>query len=479
MFHNAFQHLPRNFRFTKYLLLILAIFTATFFIYRDLGIRMILGFGVLALFLLIHLLRCLRLDQPPKLQPVHLPYLALVLVILLNYLRPDSRHNADSVAYIIAMLVSFGFVLLAAPSPGECRLTLKTLTLAGFLMAGFVVFFLIFDDLFWNTIFHVLSPTAQDYLLVVVPMGYAITLGGCTFSCYILFLGMASCCASLYNSAVESRVRFHTLLSYCFFLLAMLLVGRRGELLGALVCSALLILAMCPRHRRWLLIFGSILTLAAVLCLVLAFLPQIRQISFLQRYVETIENILAGRDASSGRFTLYRVAIAAFRENPLFGIGWDQFCTLVPQNYLNNPVISIEDAHCIYLQFLCETGITGALLIVAPLLYYYWQVCAQFRRLKRQRTNSPEHSLAFRLSTGSLMLQSFLLFVGIYDPNFQKIVFWSFYSLSILLLIAALGLEGHRPNDPVSRLLDRFLDRLRPGLHNLWQTLRTPWKEGK
>ena len=59
------------------------------------------------------------------------------------------------------------------------------------------------------------------------------------------------------------------------------------------------------------------------------------------------------------------------------------------------------------------------------------------------------------------MLQSFLLIVGVYDPNFQRIVFWCFYALSILLMIAALELEGHRPGDPVSRMLERLLGKLR------------------
>ena len=460
MFHQVNQKADRGSRFPDCLLLILAVFTGTFFVYRDFGIRMIFGFGALCLILLLHFLGRLGQNRPPVVQPVRLPYLMLAVVIGLCFLRPDSRHDEDSTAYILSMLVSAAMVLLALPDARESRRSLKVLYWTGLLLAGFVVFFVVFEDLFWDTLCPLLTPVAQDYLRYFVPAGYAITLGGCTYTCYVLYIGMAAC-ASCLCCEKWSRKSVLMLLSYGFLLVALLLVGRRGELLGALVCTALLVLVLCnPRRRRQLLV-GGILLAAGMFGLMVLFLPQLKEVSFLERYIVTIENLLNGQDITTGRMTLYQVAIDSFLEHPILGIGWDQYYTLIPPYYLTNPVVKIEDTHCIYLQFLCETGIVGAVLIVAPLVYYYWQVCAQFRRLKQRRWESPELRLAFGLSVGSFMLQSFLLIVGIYDPNFQRIVFWCFYALSILLMIAALELEGHRPGDPVSRMLERLLGKLR------------------
>ena len=479
MFQTTLQKIRQNLRFTDWLMLILAVFTGSFFIYRDLGIRMLVGFCFLCLVLLIHLMRRLALDRTPGVMFLRLPYLALSLVILLNFLRPDSLHDADSISYILSMVITCGFVTLAAPDAREAGRTLKVLGWAGFLMAAFVVFFVVFEELFWDSVFHLLTPVAQEYLLFFVPSGYAITLGGCTFTCYILFFGMAACCGLLCCDSRWTKKSTVLALLCVFLMLALMLVGRRGELLGALVCCAVLILAMCtPKQRRLLVLFGIVLT-AVLFGLMVLYLPQLKQISFLERYIVTIENLLNGQDITSGRLTLYLIALAAFREHPLFGIGWDQYQTLIPAGYLTDPVVGIEDTHCIYLQFLCETGIIGALLIVAALVCSYWQVCVQFRRLKRRRGESGELSLAFGLSVSSFMIQSFLLFVGIYDPNFQRIIFWCFYALSVLLMIAAQELEGCRPADPVSRAMDRAFRKLRPGLNTLWQTLRTPWKEGK
>lgn len=479
MFQNTLQKIQRNFRFTDNLMLILAVFTGSFFVYRDLGIRMMVGFGFLCLVLLIHLVRRLVPDHPPRGTTLRLPYLILSLVILLNFLRPDSRHDADSVSYILSMLITCVFVFLAAPDTREAGRTLKVLAWAGVLMAAYVTFFVVFEDLFWDSVFRILTPVAQEYLLFFVPAGYAVTLGGCTYTCYSLFFGMAACCGLLCIGSGWTKKRTGLLALCAFQMLALILVGRRGELLGALVCCAVLILAMCSPKQRRLLIFGGIVLMAVFFGLMVLYLPQLKQISFLGRYIVTIENLLNGHDVTSGRLTLYQIAFRAFREHPILGIGWDQFQTLVPAEYLTDPVVGIEDTHCIYLQFLCETGIVGTPLIIAPLLYYYWQVCAQFRRLKQRRSESGELSLAFGLSVSSFMIQSFLLLVGIYDPNFQRIIFWCFYALSILLMIAAQELEGHRLLDPVSRALDWIIGKLRPGSNTLWQTLRTPWKEGK
>lgn len=468
----------RRFRYTDHLLLILTIFTVTFFVYRDFGIRMLFGFGALVLALLLHLLRRLKADRPLTAVSLQLPYLWLCLVILLNFLRPDARHDADSTAYILSMLVCCAVLLLASPDDREGQRCLDILLWAGLLMALFVIFFSVFEDLYQDTLYHILTPTARDYLTYFLPQGYAVTLGGCTYTCYILFFGLAVCAASIYSSPKWTRRSTFLLLCYGLILLAMVLVGRRGELLGALFCSALLFLVMCPPRRRMQVIFGGILALAVTLCLMILFLPELKQIGFLQRYIATLENLLSGQDVTTGRLTLYRNALDAFWSKPIFGIGWDQFYKMVPGHYTTNPVVTIEDVHCIYLQFFCETGIVSAPLIIAPLFYYYYLICALLRQLMPRRTESPELGRIFAMCVTSFLIQTFILFVGIYDPNFQRIIFWCFYVLALILGNGALICSGWRPTDPVSHWLDRLAAALAPAGTRLWNTIRTPWKEG-
>ncbi len=443
------------------LMLVLCLFTVTFFIYRDFGLRMIFGFGLLCLILGLNALGRLALDRPPPVTPLKLSFLVLTATVFLHFLRPDSRHDAESVSFVLAMVICTGFLLLARPGEREGRTALAVCFGGGLFMAVFVLFFVAFDDLFWTTLFPLLSPTAQDYLKVYVPRGYSITLGGCTYTNYILYLGAAVACAY----AAARKFDWKSLLALgCAgaFLTALLLVGRRGELLGAGICMILLILALCSRKQRRLLIVAGVLCAGVGFAAIVALLPWLRRFQPLVRYVMTVEKLLAGQDITSGRLELYTIAWKAFLENPLLGIGWDQFHTLIPAQFLALHGQEVEDVHCIYLQFLTETGIVGAPFLIAPLVYGYWQVCAQFARLKGRR------DLSQMLCVTSFLIQSFLLCLGIYDPNFQRVVFWCFYTIALLLQGTALELEGYHPTGPVSGLLERSICFCAPPFAKVW-----------
>ena len=102
---------------------------------------------------------------------------------------------------------------------------------------------------------------------------------------------------------------------------------------------------------------------------------------------------------------------------------------------------------------------------MAPLFYLYYQVCAQLTRLKKR---PGELCTARMLCITSFLIQSFLLILGLIDPTFQKIVFWCFYGIALMLLCAALELEGYAPDDPVSRLLNKFIHLCAPPFVLVW-----------
>ena len=447
------------------LFVILCLFTATFFVYRDFDIRMLYGYGVLALILGIHLLGRLRQDRAPALDPLRLSFLILCLTVFFNFLRPDSRHDADAASFVIAMLICCGFVLLARPGEKAGK-TAMAICFAGAVgLSAFVLFFEYNPWYFWNWFLFRLSDTAGDYLCLYVPRGYGFTLGGCTYTNYILFIGLSVCCGFL---ACGRKFDWKSGLATVFggvFLYAIVLVGRRGELLGAAVCLVLLALALCGKKQRRILLIGGTVTAAAGAAAFVALLPWLRQFQPLIRYVMTVEQLLQGQDITSGRMELYTLALNAFREDPLFGMGWDQFHTLIPQQFLALHGQDVEDVHCIYLQFFTEAGIVSAPFLIAPLFYGYYLVCSQFARLKKC---PGQLRTARMLCISSFLVQSFLLILGIYDPNFQRVIFWCFYALAILMLLCALELEGHVPRDPVSRLLNKFIHLCAPPFVLAW-----------
>ena len=450
---------------------ILCLFTVTFFVYRDFDIRMLYGYAALGLVLGAHCLRRLIADKPPVLDPLRLSFLVLSLAVLINFLRPDSRHDADSVSFVISMMICCAFVLLARSGEKAGKVAMKLCFLGAVGLSAFVLFFEFNPWYFWNWFLMKLSYTAGAYLCYYVPKGYGFSLGGATFTDYVLFLGLAVCCGYLVSGR---KFDWKSVLAIIFggvFFYAILLVGRRGELLVAALCLCLLVLALCSKKQRRILIIGGIAACVVGFGAIVALLPWLKQFPPMVRYVMTIEQLLSGQDITSGRTELYALAWNAFLEHPLLGIGWDRFYTLVTEEFQAiHGHTAVEDVHNIYLQFLTETGLVGTPLLVAPLVYLYYLTCAQLSRLRDRRG---ELQTARMLCTGAFLIQSFLLILGLLDPTFQKNVFWCFYGIAMLFLATALELEGHTPDDWVSRLLNKFIRFCAPPFVLVWN-----WVEG-
>lgn len=451
---------------------VLCLFTVTFFIYRVFDIRMIGSYLILSLFFGWHLFDRLRHNEPLSLTPITLGTAVLVLMFLLQYLRPDSRRDNSDLAYCISTLICIAYLLLDPARDQDMHLSEKIMYGASMILAVYVIVFTLLPELFFSLVYPHFSEATQIYHDAFANQGYGICLGNFTYTDYVLFLGMAVCCARLAVTPRESRTALITGLSLAFLLLAMLLLGRRGELLAAMLAIAILVLALCTRRRRKQLIVGGTLLAAAMCVLTLLFLPQLKQITVLERYIVTIERLLSGQDITTGRMTLYLIAIQAFRENPIWGIGLDQFRTLVPSGYQTIPVLPIEDVHCVYLQFLCETGIVGTVLLVTPMFYLFFTTTRLLKAAKYM-----EDPAILRFAAFSFLLQFFLLFLGLYDPSFQKAVFWYIYTPALMFANAAMVRSGWRPTGPMSRLIDRLSARLSPVVTRLWHILRFPWRE--
>lgn len=476
------QRIIRKASFTDRLLLILMVFTCTFFIYRDFGIRMILGYAALGLILGIHLLR--RIDGHKKLSLTCMEgvFLVLVLVIWISYLRPDARRDADTFSYVIAMTICTFFVLLSQSDTEELRKSLRVVRFAAFLLSVYVIFFVLFKDLFWTTIYPLLSDTAAEYLDYYVPKGYSITVGGVTYTDYILFLGAASSAGLFLSQKPDRKIRYRYLVEMAYFAIVILLTGRRGEFLGVILTCLVLFIATGDLKRlfsrliltgtrkqniiRCAILFGGILACIGLLILAL---PLLKRVDVLYRYVITLEKLLHGEDISSGRLELYQWAWAAFLQKPLFGIGWARFVDCITPEFHQIHGLAVTDVHCIYLQFLCETGLVGAVLMIFPLVYVYAQTARQFVRLRKTGCDMENGNVLVMVNGTSFVLQTFLLIMGIYDPCFQRVVFWCFYGLAVILASAALKLEGYAFDDKVSLCLRKIFGKLSLYLRKIWE----------
>jgi hypothetical protein len=90
--------------------------------------------------------------------------------------------------------------------------------------------------------------------------------------------------------------------------------------------------------------------------------------------VTAVERLFSGEASVSDRFNLWQAAWSVFLEHPLAGSGWGTFSAryfdFMTRQDIVGPIDLFQNAHNILLHFMAEAGLIGALLLVAPLLFW-------------------------------------------------------------------------------------------------------------
>lgn len=177
-----------------------------------------------------------------------------------------------------------------------------------------------------------------------------------------------SLCASFALLFMRSRKNIlWKVLLVLVVLFALVLTGKRGVLIFS-VFAMLVSYIICKKGA-----FAN--KLVTVLFLLSSISLVIYALSF---YIEGIatafERITAmfmteneTLDVSNGRFKLYAIAWNFFKESPILGIGWREFSKEVVNFYNQDSVL--RDAHNVFLQLLCETGIIGFSIFISLFIY--------------------------------------------------------------------------------------------------------------
>lgn len=226
--------------------------------------------------------------------------------------------------------------------------------------------------------------------------------------------------------SVESRgvQKMLALASAAVILLAILLTGSRGGLLGTAI--ALLVFFWRIRHqvrpRSIIVVFLGIFLLISVTS---AFVSVPHQL--ITRF--NPKTVIESR--GEHRFYIWKVGFTAFLHRPLFGYGYNNFPyayellrNVVPGNYL-----PYRAAHNIYLQTFAELGLIGGLL----LLFIVWQHWRMVRSLARR------NSLAIPLEAAFVGVMVTSATLGTLDYKY----FWLIFTVIILLLNTKRGDRIH------------------------------------
>lgn len=423
---------------------ILSLFIATFFIYKDFNIRMIFGFGILGMLWGFFSFKALfNLDRPLHLSSMDGAYILLTVVLFLQFLLPHSLADYELFSYGVSLALSYLFILRAAPGQAEYEKVSFTFIITASFFALYIIIFSIFKNAFWSWVFPLLSTASQEYALRFIPRGYAPVLGGSTtYMIYVLFTGLSFLSAHTV-AKIEGQSKTLILIIAIIFFYAILITGRRGEVLMAFITFTFFAILHTPPQKRLRRTIQLLIFLG--LCLGLFFLatPILKKLPFFARYIMTVRNLIHGKDITSGRTVLYKQACDLFIQHPVWGIGWGRFGEHVTESFKAVHGQNVNSVHNIYLQFLTETGIIGTILILLPLGFIYLKTVSQMLRLTAATSVNKDFILIKRMNAVSFLLQTFFLLLGLLDPCFYKLIFWYFYAIACSFSTMALKLEQH------------------------------------
>ncbi len=401
------------------LMLIMSLYLCTLFIYKDFGVRMILGYALLGAAFLFAMLQRPYLKMSKDI----VIYILIVLTVLLSFAGPGARLDRDTIAYAVLMVVSVLYVLSIRMSVDEYEKIERIIYVAAAVFAVLVVISRLNRDIYLHTVYKLLTSDAQELAHDDLWHGYSCPIGG--DETYHNYMFMIAAMFSLGNIVVRKKDWKKHYFIALFFVFASFLTGRRGEFLALfLICAGVGIYILPRKQRRRVLWITLLIALIAV-----PFIPRLLGSTLMSRFAHTVEQAKSGSDFVGGRMELWGEAIRIFLLHPVFGIGWGGYANFVTEEFraAHGDVFNV---HNIYLQFLAETGIVGTLIIVSSLLALLFMTLHQALAIKNN--NAVDDTLK-KMNLISLGIQGYYLLMGFLDPCFMKYYFWIFYAFAFSL----------------------------------------------
>ena len=200
-------------------------------------------------------------------------------------------------------------------------------------------------------------------------------------------------CIYFWSNFLINKTKKNIILTIVSFV-ALLLTGKRGHLLFTIMTCLLMYIAVnrekIPKKVGKLLGICGISVL--LFFIVSSFVPQVT-IAF-ERVAYSVEK---GEDLLTGRGEFYSLAFDIWKKSYLFGAGWGSFSNYYQIYLFNRFGVSYLDAHNVYIQLLCETGIIGASLLIGLMYSILFKTYKIIKRTNIKENCFLNFSLGYQL----------------------------------------------------------------------------------
>ncbi len=359
-----------------------------------------------------------------------------VMYILFAIYQVGIMQNNDLIfVYILGLVI----LIIAKLEINRFVPALKLLEITSILYAVTTIFHYLFTDIFHSIVFPFVSSTVQQRMLELVNLGYYPGLGFAqpSMAAAPMVVGIGLYIARILSN--RDAVKKIDMFMLIILFIGLIMAGKRSILLWGIL-TALFTYYFSGEKGKKLIRSIKVFTLSLMsLFILFLIMNYFDTVPFFSRIVGTIDGLIAGDDVTSGRTVLYDRAWELFRENPIFGIGWDQFLVVTSGQLLARDLT----VHNVYLQILTEMGIVGFVIIIIPFAYVYFKT---IRTLKKV-IDDDMYNKNWRMGISfSFYFQTFFLLYCISENPFYNVVymFLYFFSITIVNSFHSLKSEFHR-----------------------------------
>ena len=421
----------------NYLLLVFAVYALTLFVYKDFRIPNMAGYALLGMALLLTVVSSRSLMIKGDLT---VPFVFLALFCTLEITISYTIDGITSfVMYVPAFALCVMIIALSRPDNKQLDNVIRIWIVLALLYSLLMIAIKVMPAIYYSILRRFMSYDSRSMNDFAISNGYGFMLGAnAVLADYIIAFPFLI----LINKLLRSSKLFvkENLMTICIlgiFFLAVFVANRKSELLTLFIVCVILAFSRTnsiekSQQQKNIV---RVLVLVLLMFFAVAFLYNAgllgRYGAFIDRLLFNTSNSMNKLDISSGRTRLWGIAWNLFRENPILGIGWGGFAQFVPTTLQSGHVdiFTVKNVHNCYLQLLCETGIVGFIVFVVLVGYILFVMIRRQKRLNKDASLKKYQMI----NSACIGYQLFFLIVSAIDPCIYKLIFWIFYSISIII----------------------------------------------
>ena len=301
-------------------------------------------------------------DKKLSLYKIEIQPIEWLLILTLLVMLVTTESVSENLTYMVRYAVLVFLVILMKYDEDFFPIIFYCILAAGLVHVIATVWFYFDTDFYMAHIYPHFNPSQKAHLYEQVQKNHhAVGLSN-HYSQNGIYMAISLCASFALLFAKSRKNILWKVLLLLVVLFALILTGKRGVLIFS-VFAMLISYIICKKGA-----FAN--KLITVLFILSSMSLVIYALSF---YIEGIASAFARitamfsenetLDVSNGRFKLYAIAWNFFKESPIMGIGWREFSKEVVNFYNQDSVL--RDAHNVFLQLLCETGIIGFLIFIS------------------------------------------------------------------------------------------------------------------